>query len=838
MFTIPDPDGNAALRDALFESAREIIEHVTFDFANDGEFDHEYSDLSSVLVDVDLERATLKSDLPDAVNTIQGFSSAELTLTLQGSRNSDERKVYEVLSPFVLGGPFFNTNLTGTDIRYWKTVETLYGPVEIRQFTGVIRDIQFDRDTETVTIICSDVMRWINTAATLPHWAVDNYRITDWATGAARPINAAWVVGELLRQSGTPIGPMERSDVVMSASGMGSLLLSHGHRYQYSGIFTDFHRLPPSGQAPWEQGMYGPCLKSVIGTGYDRIQATNTWSGNRTIYVPVNGTSNGPVNIGMSMWSKSNGNTTNRPHPASVGSGAFYPDGAVMNLGLEHDASIQNVNMNVGNNGQVFVTLYIPALEEIHFWVWNYQPTGWHYYDLNWRFRNNSITPVLTIDGVTVAPASGTAVGHGFVYDSTPLQDYDTPTLYLIVMDPAQHFQVYAGNDSAVFIPGQQHPLTTKDDLPWIDFGGCLAELSFMPEVWNESAWEILQRVAAAEFAGIYTNEWGQLVWKPHIALRLTAEAPASEDYTLDNIMGMITNPSLDQYKNEVNIAYTDKRQLVDNLWQPEGWQSFNVPDDGDEHFYGPFLVSDIIDMQDMPEYDSGFPLEDVTHSFPYDLDRYSKFAATYVTNLTKDGQEEDPGIPSQPEVEANVWVHFADDQRSFILRIEVMPDSRTTGLWIGAKCVQDNMDEPETAMELWGKKYSEETVGWYTDQNDDEVAEFGRYALILEKDDWRQTFATAAAIAPELLADTINPVPVVTGLSIPSDPRLQIGDTINLHPGSGVTGQVKAQIVGIRRGARSSSDSIDVRIVVSPTSWILGEPGASELGVTTVLGD
>ena len=79
MFEVPnDPEMNEALRDAIKSSSREMYDVVYFDWDADGTYDHEYTDLSSIVVDARLERATLTSDLPEAINTIQGYSSAEL----------------------------------------------------------------------------------------------------------------------------------------------------------------------------------------------------------------------------------------------------------------------------------------------------------------------------------------------------------------------------------------------------------------------------------------------------------------------------------------------------------------------------------------------------------------------------------------------------------------------------------------------------------------------------------------------------------------------------------------------------------------------------------------
>jgi len=153
MFEVPnDPEMNEALRDAIKSSSREMYDVVYFDWDADGTYDHEYTDLSSIVVDARLERATLTSDLPEAINTIQGYSSAELTLVLAGARNTGDLTAMQLFSPFYTRSPFRGTRLTGVEVTYWKEVVTALGNVRIPQFRGVIRSIQFDAVTEQVHI--------------------------------------------------------------------------------------------------------------------------------------------------------------------------------------------------------------------------------------------------------------------------------------------------------------------------------------------------------------------------------------------------------------------------------------------------------------------------------------------------------------------------------------------------------------------------------------------------------------------------------------------------------------------------------------------------------------
>lgn len=849
MYEHPDPLVNEALAEALADPYRVIRDKIVFDFNNDGLFDHEYSDLSEVLIDADLERSTLKTDMPDAINTIQGFSSAELNITLQGARNSDEQSIARVLSPYEIGLPFFNTKLNGVDVRYSQIVETRLGEVEIRRFTGVIRDIQFNRKAETVTMICSDALKWINAAATLQHWAVDNWQVDDWQLGNRRPINSAWVVGDLLRQAGTPIGPLERQDAIASVSGMGSLLYSVGRRRWHDALEPERHLLPTDNMILWETGLYGPNLKAVTGTGQARLKANNQFFTTKALYVPQNGSADGPINIGFNVWSKSAGAPAARPHPNGVpGTGnVYYLDGTAMWLGLTDDPAIQNIYINVAVNGQVYVTLYENfGVGTTWFWTFPPQPAGWHYYDVLFKFRNNNMTVELLVDGVTVTATSAANPGRGWNWtgntDHIPSAGEYAPVT-ILAFDPSQHWQIYYGNANAayapVFIPGQQHPPTTKDGLPWIVFGGCLAELSFLEEVWNESVWEVLQKVAAAEFAGLYTNEWGQLVWAPHAKLRQNAQTIQPIEYTVEDILDQIMNPSLDQYKNEIVIAYTDRNQVSEDVWSPDGWKEFLVPDDGVVRVFGPYLLDDIVQLANQPALMPGWKNMTV-RDIPYWKEYASRLSYIYANNLTIDGSDPNHDGATGDWVPVSTSLFLSQDQRSFTIQFYVPPDARVTGIYFGALPVEDagvngQPPIPEIFFNVRAKKLGEKRVGYYTLRDEAEITAEGRYSLMLEEAPWRQTFATAAAIAPELMADTKEPTPIIRDLKIPRDPRLQITDTVTLVPGNGVSGDVIAQIVGLRDSARQAQTSIDVRIVRSVSSWILG---SSQLGINTVLGD
>lgn len=845
MYTHPDPDVNDALVEALASPVRIVRDKIIFDFDNDGLFAHEYSDLSDVLIEADLERATLQSDLPDQVNSIQGFSSSELTLTFQGSRNSEEMNVARVLSPFEIGGPLFNIDIRGTTVRYSKIVETALGEVEIRQFTGVIRESQFSLKNRTVEMVCSDALTWINAPATLPHWAVDKWAVDNWRPGNARPINSAWVITELLRQANTPVGPAARSDAVWASTGMGSLLANVGSQLpMYNVLVPEYHCLPTNIDYLWQDGQYGPCLVDVRPFPTGEYPAFNRTATTRSIAIPHAGSADGPVNIGFNVWSESLGGSS-RPHPSTVGLGVTYEDGSCMQMGFTMDMDLTNAVVNVSATGQVFVTLYQNITDDIYTWVFPTQTAGWHYYDVNFRFRSNSISLVLTVDGAPVSPTSGSNLAFGWDWTGafgTRLPDYLPAPVTLLYFTPSQHFQIYVGGTGSVYTAGQEHPHVTKDGLPWVDMGGVLGELSWLEECQNRPVWEVLQEFAAAEFAGLYTNEWGQLVWAPHAALRQAEQNPTGAEYTVDDIIDQVMIPSLDQYKNEIVISYTDKFQIVDSPWEIEGWKQFPVPDNNIWKLFGPYPLENVISLA------NGFwgipGWKDQKDSYlddPFYTLRASSMARVVMDNLSLDGRDpnHDNNL-SDALVMTGSRAVLSNDQRQVTFRFAVGVHPTYSGAYIGATPVEDSNvggipQEPGTYFNLRARMYGDEKIGYYTLSDTDEILDKGKYALILESAPWRQTFATAAAIAPELMEDTIEPTPIIKGLQLPSDPRIQLTDTVDLVPGDGVSGSIVAQIVGIRRGKRDAQDSYDVRVVRSVSTWILG---TSVLGVNTVLAD
>jgi len=865
MYVDPDPVLNQAIADELKKPVRVLVDLIYFDWDNDG-YQSEYSDMSAVLVSADLERSALQSDLPEQVNTIQGYSSAELQVTLRGNRDSSEPDVAQLLSRFNVSGPFFNRELTGTTVKFEKRIETPKGNVDIRQFTGQIRDIQITRSTGEVKIIATDIWQWATRTASFPFWAIDKSTSANGdlspTAGIQRSINASWLLTEALRQAGTPVAPPERSDCFVSFSCVGSMLHSVGEPWHDPGsIDPSLHVMNwgnvniMTGWGPW-----APAMTPGVGSGSSRTFFANQAYIDRTknngfFKVPRAGTSEAGKNLGVTFWAQSDGSAS-RGLP--TGSPPYYYDGLLVALSLTSSIALPEIWVQHGKNGQIYVTIldWPGGTMTPRQFGWAPKAAGWHHYDVNIRFRNNQITAVLTVDGVDQgAPTLGSfpTVGYTYVANSYPtaINDLRSNPMQIRMWDPAQFVQVYGGGTDSVYSPSQVEPVLTKDGLPWLVWEGCHAEMDFIPDTYEEYVWDILKNLTTGEFAGLYTNEYGQLTFYPHWKLRQTIPLNSSETYTVDDLEDLVTNPSLDQYRNTIAVTYTSRAVEIDDVWTNTDSLGLRVVDDGVSVLFDPiYLSGEVIKIVTLVRLLSGW--NDATTSEWYE-DRTTRAFLTMsgyngvsggssniYDGLGSDGL--DPlhdGSGSRGFSTANASIIPGPDGRSFQIRATAPANSWATGVFFGAKAIQDssgNQTVPSPAFWVKGAKYGSQIENLWIETNDAEVLDKGRAVLKLEASVWRQTEQTAAAIAPQLLSDLTNPSPVISGLSIPSDPRLQITDVITLYPeGEYSNSGIQAQILGIRRPG-DGNDELDLRITRAPSKWVLGASGASELGQTTVL--
>jgi hypothetical protein len=109
---------------------------------------------------------------------------------------------------------------------------------------------------------------------------------------------------------------------------------------------------------------------------------------------------------------------------------------------------------------------------------------------------------------------------------------------------------------------------------------------------------------------------------------------------------------------------------------------------------------------------------------------------------------------------------------------------------------------------------------------------------LQLDDNPWRQDYTSTARLVANTAADTFSVIPVIQNITVPGDPRLQLGDVILLKVPEIPNGAL-CVVTNINQGMTSDGGypmTLGIRPVGPPTGWIMGAAGRSEMGVTTYM--
>jgi len=860
--------GNATLDAALAEAIEDGAErttrwHLRIDWDDNGSFDHEYSDVSELVSSLSVDRARLQTDLPASVNKFTGFSSNELTVTLSGKRDGDDVPVSQWISRYYTASPFYGQNVTGRKVKLNVIEETSAGEVETRLFTGILRSVSIERASGAVKIVCGDALYWNTQTVILPHWAHDSrVQSTNW--DPRRPINSGWVFEEVMRQCGTDVGPPARTDAALYCSFAGSMLPSVGNQADYVyAVSGEYHGLPYSDTQLMTSGKFGPTLAAASGSGVTRQYAHNIYRASKPLYVPANGTTNGPVNVGFTLWAYSDG-TAAQTIPAANGTDIWYHGTWVgLSLTASQVPSI-GAHIQVGKNGQPFARVVDNA--KAPRWGWAAQPQGWHAYNFIFKFRNNSIDVECRVDGVLQTRTSGEgAQTTGYVYSPGGIPDGFPQRIQVYKYDPSSHLQVYwDGSGTVDWQPGQDYPKRTVDNLPWADWTGCLSELSYIPDTTYVNAWEILQKLAEAEFAFLRVNEYGQLAYKAAYDWHNTRTLAGVREITVEDIEGMSTEPTYDQFANRVEAPYDDVTCTVDEVWKPNSpYDLYMVK--GQVTQQGPFKPSKPVirgtsggtnvagwSTYNRQKVDSRGDTVTVQENYPWRTaawtENESYASGVWSTDVTTDMVDYNRDGYNYDQLVLTPTFFYSNDKREVVVQgaatnWSTRDDGRASppAVYYGAQLVDtssggaagDN-SVPGILFSLKGLTYGTEKESTYIGENADSIAAYGVKTLQLDKHVWRQGAATMAAIIPLLLEDVASPTPTIEGLRLPLDQRLVHGDVVELYPEDSYSGVVRGQIVGIQ--VDGFSMTLDIRLLATPAVWLLGVEGSSELDTTAVL--
>jgi hypothetical protein len=827
------PDEELALKNALGDPIRRMRMKLEIDWNRTNLYDHAYSDLSRYLTSVTTDRGT-ETLLPPEVNALAGFSSGELKATLEGSIPDGTKRGRSICSLF---DPYDNTSPTPANdlfvlpIRYSRVTRTVLGDVERIVFTGFIRAFPFSRTARKVEITATDILNFADQPVTLPHWAVRTvapyFSWTNGLAGSSLAISNVWVAEEILRQSGRPVSPLPRPDGVLFQSCSGSLLpsLYYGDASNSYQIPLDYHVLPNVAD-PWEVSQFS--FKPA--QTYHRSVLTT----NRQVVVPTNGSGLPQVNIGCSEFVTTAGTGTRLTQSTyyigdyQIGGEPFVTPGTFEDpYGIAEYCYLQ-----VREDGRIVVGVNKagdnPGGANVRQWSWSNTATrtGEHHYNVVFRFASSGITVEVRVDGtvLTMTPNGGNSAG-GFIYRVRPAGEaYNGGPLLAgrrnvaMIESELSQFAVqwYAGDSTRGYLATDAiAPVRPDNGKPWADVNELTGGVAFMPDVTGSKLWDVLRQVIGSEYGILWMDEYGTC----RVLARQQVE-DISDESNLTNAMQLsdrqldelLVTPSADSKRNVVRITRHFRGQIEDFIWKQQAAKDRYLPILGAVNGALEPLTDVIAVNTRMVQSPSDPPATgdviDVRSG------RVSAVFADLPTNESNFFQAAVLGDPNQRQMSMS-WANNETDE-IFV------------GTYKGAQ--QPNWS-------IAGRRYSDEVTATVEVIDAADVAVFGPRVLEIDSQ-WQQQPDAVAFIANSLLSDTVNPVPILNSVRVPADPRRQVFDIVKINNETGTSGTMFGQIMNkaTEDSLNGFHDVLTMRVIVTPTDWFLGVPGASELGVSTTL--
>lgn len=866
MLTTGNPTTDAAVVDALALRTRRIQIEVLIDWNRNGLYNHAYSDLSTMVQSVSSERAD-DLNLPQEVNSLSGAAAGEATVVLAGKRYEDPTgpRASELFDPYNGNSPIYGVPIIIAPITVNRVMWTALGDVRYPVITGFIRSAPFKRKSGEVTIEIVDHMDILGGTASLPRWAAQVSpppdRGGEWWGGdvnqEAKSIQMSWVLEEICRQSGRPVGPSPRSDAAVYHTFSGAMLPSYGYGSMADGtqLPTVVHGSPGSAAGgniwrPATENM-GAYTAPWIPAGYDGY----SWcSANKQVVVPVHGSAQSPGKIGWSV--------ANVFIPPSSGNGSrlrsvmyledfrrggldnypnFNPTYPTTGVAFySHDYNAGYLMMEVTEDGAIKVGVYensTPGYGTNREWTWenssNLTPNAWYNINVILSFTNSSITlSEIRVNGSIVSTTqTGNSGARGFTYTSPDyppnpgggLANGRTNVTLTFSSMAATHVQWYSGPPSTAYNTDQFVQKKLPNGKPGAVIGPSLVELIWIPEVYRSLPWSTLKDVASGEFGTLWVDEYGTIRFLARTDTQSISQnqVVTAIDLTDEQLDEMMLTPTADSLRNRITGNYNRRVQQVGLIWQ-QGAVTDHFAAIGqsrseiyalNEPVTGVFSLTGTVRDPNIGWNggpDAGNP---GTPDEPEKLNPYTQYArAVKAANQTQAAIGFGNGIVATP------------DQRSMTILWSQSGGAGTADSYVGAKFADSSSTPtPQPYWFVFGRKYSDSSNVSFSYTDTASVATYGTQTLQLPDSDWMQTSASANAVSQSLLLDTKNPVPLIEVTDLPADPRRQIHDVIRITNEAGTSGVLYGQIIkkATNDSGGNSTDSLTLRVMETPKSAI-----------------
>jgi hypothetical protein len=770
--------GGQEADDAILASSRRFRVRVMVDWNDDGLYTNALSDMSLYVKDISVDRA-LRGSAPDEIMSIMGSSAAELQMTIGGSTTAG-LDFTAVFSPYNGLSPLYTRAQIGSEITYQLGVETVLGTVWYPQFVGNISSITPDRATGYIAVTALDRVEKLRKPIIIAPWAVSDFWLYK-GRSKAQYLDAQGWIQNCLQQcnvSASVRRPTTRTELNV-----------------------------PDG-TPDGVGIFVPFAGSIVPTiGWiDNATALSFPADNVAMY-----TQNGPMHAA---------NTEGKRPFALAGMGT-NTDGNFLKYWVA-DRSL------TGINGTHFLGLVLNTLTG--FTNSTFYQTAGDFIILQQRIGNNRVLRI-HIGGGQVWSSflneNNSAVGTGPKLNIPANSNVEVMAEWDMTANTGSRLNFRVGSTSTGWTPiGSGWPGDTpvdqlqglmtvthrqslsdvcyafrnvqgwyeEDTSLWRNakYGAVLDDgtntIAFTPDISGKDAWDIITDLVSAEYGSALWDESGVFHFWNYDTIKHKQDTSVRQIALSDTSTLQITN-SLDSVRNVYSVQASKKSCAQRVVYESNSVDTFIIPANSTRRFE--IFTDDVQFMEPrlLSRYSIGTTAG--TSGFP----RWNDFVQHgYALQLLYgDGWRE----PDFVNVALVVKAWF--DARGVMI-IDV-----TNGWDQDARfAVSDKTDATvstnnQPALRIQGSGINSDADLNLVNSDRSSIAKYGNRSY-QASGDWYQQYYNTEGLMQVLLPRTNKPIPVTDAITIPGDPRLQLGDTLDLYDPNGFGELMRVQIYGITR--------------------------------------
>ncbi|WP_144311946.1 hypothetical protein [Actinopolyspora erythraea] len=758
---------------AIKAGHRRLINSIQIDWDQDGSFSHPLTNLHPYLMRASFDQVW-NGTAPEEIQLIEGYAAAKLDIEVSG--NHGGMSLVSQFSPENPWSIFYpDSVLAGSPVYYSIAVVTELGNETFVQLRGRVRDVGVDRETGVVTISCLDYVEHLRDTITLPAYAIDiKYLSQGFKRGGL--IDSSSLIDLAARSGGFTAGPRpglgDYGETILSVPLHGSPLPEKGFLDNDLQIHKT-EEWEDQGYSPSEayrDGPHGYLAANAVPKGYEQYARKSYWID------PEDGTSSlstGTYVFGCWVhWTEPDlYNTANLIE-------LLYGDGILI---LRVD----------GSTGEVFpVTHDKDDVEN----VGEKKPlsSGWNYVEVG--FEND------------IAIRSRTRVGDD---EGSPIEIRSKPlsSSYTALTNLVHVQHVHPMSDVEIaYSPSDDylqyiHKNITPVGNAQVSKGRNRATHTTRRSV---EAWELIKEVAGAEFGAAYFTNDGTFVFLNYEDI-LNKQTSTELEIGINDIEGLSLRRTLSSVRNHWQVTTSSAHMAHKTVWEYSDSSSPLVD------FYGEYYPAELI---------SGTAAG--RHEYIVRPDDRMICPNPYSLPIVAPSDKWSSEIPRAGRTPYANGSYVGDSGANLSTEQKWYGDHIRISLW---NSLSDDVEyinpDGEYRYRVDGTRVIDDGKTTWTVSHSDSKDKYGVRSIRLSGNYWYQDRFQIETMLQEQIERFAYPIPVTDDISIPGDPRVQLGDVLELTDPYGISPTIYLQILGIKRDMSTGqglTDTYQVEVIKSTT--------------------